>query len=137
MQTLSPETADPSPKTDQARNLLRSLHANSPFMQANALVSQDGRMLASVMGREIDADRLAALCAALLALVKLTAKEVHRGEIQQIFLDGVNGPLLMTEAGESGLLVVVAGAAANFAQVVLRTQATAKALADLGRIEAN
>lgn len=115
----------------KARGLLRGLQATSDKIQASALVSHDGLTLASVLSSEVNADRFGAMCASLLALASRAAGEVERGELRQIILDGEHGPLLLTRAGNTGVLAVAASPKANLGKVILDTRKTAADLATL------
>lgn len=115
----------------KARGMLRALQATSDHIQASALVSHDGLTLAAVLSSEANADRFGAMCASLLALASRAASEVQRGELRQIILDGEHGPLLLTRAGNTGVLAVAAAPKANLGKVILDTRKTAADLAML------
>lgn len=115
----------------KTRALLRGLCASSDKVEATALVSHDGLIVASVMSSEVDADRFGAMCASLLALANRAAKEVSRGDLRQVILDGSLGPMLLTRAGDAGVLAVAATPAAKLGQLILDTRSTARALSDL------
>jgi len=115
----------------KARGMLRALQATSDRIEASALVSHDGLMLASVLSSEVNADRFGAMCASLLALATRAAGEVDRGELRQIILDGAHGPMLLTRAGNTGVLAVAASPKSNLGKVILDTRKTANDLATL------
>jgi predicted regulator of Ras-like GTPase activity (Roadblock/LC7/MglB family) len=83
------------------------------------------------MSPEVDADRFGAMCASLLALANRAAKEVSRGDLRQVILDGSLGPMLLTRAGDAGVLAVAANPAAKLGQLILDTRSTARALSEL------
>jgi len=124
---LSPQEAF----AKKARSLLRGLQASSEHIQASALVSNDGLIIASVLSSAVDADRFGAMCASLLSLATRAAREVDRGDLRQIILDGTQGPMLLTRAGASGVLAVAASPAANLGKVILDTRTTARSLVEL------
>lgn len=115
----------------KARSLLRGLQATSDKIEASALVSHDGLTLASVLSSDVDSDRFGAMCASLLALATRAASEVERGELRQIILDGEHGPMLLTRAGNTGVLAVAASPKSNLGKVILDTRKTASDLAAL------
>lgn len=115
----------------KARSLLRGLQATSDKIEASALVSHDGLTLASVLSSDVDSDRFGAMCASLLALATRAASEVDRGELRQIILDGEHGPMLLTRAGNTGVLAVAASPKSNLGKVILDTRKTATDLAAL------
>lgn len=131
---MNPEYPDRSSAevmASKTRAILRGLCASSDKVEATALVSHDGLIIASVMSKEVDADRFGAMCASLLALANRAAKEVSRGDLRQIILDGSLGPMLLTKAGEAGVLAVAANPAAKLGQLILDTRNTARTLSDL------
>ena len=135
MDSSFPTKSSGAIKASLARGLLRSLSSASEHIQATALVTHDGLIVASVMEKGIDVDRFGAMCASLLALANSAAKEVNRGELKQVILDGVYGPMLLTRAGEAGVLAVAAAAAANLGRVILDARNTARALSELGSFD--
>ncbi len=120
----------------KARGMLRALQSTSDKIQASALVSHDGLTLASVLSSDVNADRFGAMCASLLALASRAASEVERGELRQVILDGEHGPLLLTRAGNTGVLAVAASPTANLGKVILDTRKTATDLAALSATRA-
>lgn len=115
----------------KARALLRGFQASSEFIQAAAMVSNDGLIVASVLADTVDVDRFGAMCASLLALATRAAKEVDRGELRQIILDGELGPMLLTRAGTAGVLAVAATPQINLGKLILDTRNCARSLAEL------
>jgi uncharacterized protein len=113
----------------RSRSVLRSLQAASECVRSCALVSYDGLMLASVLAEGVDPDRFGAMCASLLALSTRAAKEVERGSLRQVILDGEQGPMLLTRAGRAGVLAVAADPAKNLGKLILDTRTAASALA--------
>ncbi|WP_119154896.1 roadblock/LC7 domain-containing protein [Caldimonas tepidiphila] len=120
-----------SPLASSARSVLRNLQASSEHIQASALVSGDGLVVAAVLGSGVDEDRFGAMCASLLALATRAAREVDRGELRQIILDGAQGVMLLTRAGGTGVLTVAAANTINLGKLILDTRATAQKLATL------
>ncbi len=69
--------------------------------------------------------------ASLLALAARASKEVDRGNLRQIILDGQQGPLLLTHGGDSAVLAVAATPRANLGRLILETRRVATDLATL------
>jgi predicted regulator of Ras-like GTPase activity (Roadblock/LC7/MglB family) len=116
-------------RAHKSRGLLRSLQAASDCVRSCALVSFDGLMQGAVLAEGVDADRFGAMCASLLALSTRAAKEVERGVLRQVILDGEQGPMLLTRAGTAGVLAVAADPTKNLGKLILDTRNTAQALA--------
>lgn len=119
------------PWASRARGLLRQLQAASDCVRSCAVVSYDGILRAAVLAPAVDPDRFGAMCASLLALSMRASKEVERGPLRQIILDGEQGPMLLTRAGDAGLLAVAADPTGKLGKLILDTRATAASLAAL------
>lgn len=115
----------------RARVVLRSLHAGLAEVEASAVVTRDGFTIASLLSTGTDPDRFGAMCASLLALAARASKEVDRGNLRQIILDGQQGPLLLTHGGDSAVLAVAATPRANLGRLILETRRVATDLASL------
>jgi predicted regulator of Ras-like GTPase activity (Roadblock/LC7/MglB family) len=110
------------------RPILRELNGKSSEMEASAVISRDGLSLASVLGDGVDPDRLGALCAALLGLADTTAKELERGELKQVLLQGTKGVLLLVHIGSTHVLALAAKPNVNLGMVLLEARKMAQRL---------
>ncbi len=108
--------------------VLRELNSKSSEMEASAVISRDGLSIASVMDDGVDPDRLGAMCAALLGLADTTAKELERGGLKQVLLDGAKGVLLLVHIGSTHVLALAAGSDINLGMVLLEAKKTAQKL---------
>lgn len=115
----------------KARGLLRSLCGHVDCISSSAVVTFDGLMLASVLANGVGGDRFGAMCASLLALSTRAAQEVERGELRQVILDGNLGPMLLSRAGDLGVLAIAADPTPNLGRLMLEAKKTAAALATL------
>ncbi|MGS5089960.1 roadblock/LC7 domain-containing protein [Hydrogenophaga sp. A37] len=115
----------------RARAVLRGLHSSLAEVEASAVVTRDGITVASLLSSGTDPDRFGAMCASLLALAARASKEVDRGNLRQIILDGQQGPLLLTHGGDSAVLAVAATPRANLGRLILETRRVATDLAAL------
>lgn len=116
----------------RVRSILRNLLASSAHIEACAVVSLDGLLIASVMSDDVNADRFAAMSASLLTLASRAAAEAARGELRQLILDGSQGTMLLTQAGDLGVLSVAGHPGAQLGKLILDARATAGQLAGLG-----
>lgn len=123
--------SEADPWAARARGVLRGLQAASDCVRSCAVVSYDGLIRASVLASGVDADRFGAMCASLLALSTRAAREVERGTLRQVILDGELGPVLLTRAGDAGVLAVAADPTKNLGKLILDTRNAATALAAL------
>jgi len=104
------------------RNTLKTLQASSGDLEATALISSDGRIIESVLGDTVDPDRFAAMCASLLALADQAAREIGRGSLKQVLVEGNLGTMLLVQAGEDAVLAVASQPSANLGMVFLESK---------------
>ncbi|HLP44998.1 MAG TPA: roadblock/LC7 domain-containing protein, partial [Candidatus Kapabacteria bacterium] len=78
-------------KIDKIIEVLKDLESTAPDIEASAVVSDDGFIIASVLPADIDEDRVGAMSATMLALGERAAGELERGGLDQVFVKGSNG----------------------------------------------
>jgi predicted regulator of Ras-like GTPase activity (Roadblock/LC7/MglB family) len=99
--------------SEQLETLLRQAQGSVPGLEASALVSMDGLIIVSSLPSEIEEDRVAAMTAAMLGLGERTADELGRGMLDQIYIKGPNGYVLIMAAGDNAVLTAIAGTIAR------------------------
>ncbi|NOY00694.1 MAG: hypothetical protein GXP30_13340 [Verrucomicrobia bacterium] len=118
-------------KSDALKTILNTLSASSGDIEASAVVSTDGLMIASNFPAGLDEDRVAAMSAALLAMAERSTRELERGELEQVFLKGNQGNLIMLAAGSDGVLTTLTTEGAKIGLVFLDMK---RAAAEVARI---
>lgn len=116
-------------RVDSVNRILRELQSGTPDVEASALVSEDGLMIASALPQHIDETRVAGMTATLASLGFRAAEELERGKVEQVMVRGANGYAVMFQASESTLLLVMASKAAKLGLIFLDTQRAAKQIA--------
>jgi len=87
---------------------LRDLQASSPDVEASAVVSVDGLTMASALPSDVEEDRVAAMSAAMLSLGERIATELGRGTLDQVYIKGENGFVILMAVGEEAVLTALA-----------------------------
>ncbi len=118
-------------RADVMQQVLRNLVTNTPDLEGAAVVSTDGLTVASVLPAGTDEDRVSAMAAALLSLGERTASELDRGELEQIYVKGGNGYIVLMRAGSESVLEAIAGPAAKLGMVLLDMKRAAQELAKI------
>ncbi|HLU09281.1 MAG TPA: roadblock/LC7 domain-containing protein, partial [Oceanobacillus sp.] len=95
-------------RTEQLVARLRDLQASSGDVEAAAIVSVDGLSIASSLPVGTEEDRVSAMSAAMLSLGERISSELGRGLLQQVFVKGENGYVILTAVGEEAVLTVLA-----------------------------
>ena len=96
-----------SQRAQQIRQALEDLNTSSADIEASALISIDGLLIDAVLPHGMDEDRLGAMSAALLSLGERTARELGRGRLERVLVQGEIGYVIMTAAGEEAVLTVL------------------------------
>ncbi len=118
-------------RIDMLNNILNELNSSSADVEASAIISTDGLIMASQLPSSIDEDRMGAMSAAMLSLGDRTAQELERGNLDQVLIKGGNGYVLMVKAGEDAVLTVMAKANAKLGLIFLDVKRAAKKTAEL------
>ncbi len=95
-------------KIERLNKVLAQLQASSSDVEACAVVSDDGLLMASALPQGVEDARVAAMSAALLSIGARTALELHRGTVDQIFVRGDQGFVVIMQASDHGVLVGLA-----------------------------
>ena len=118
-------------RTEQMVERLRDLQTSSTDVEASALVSVDGLIMASALPPDVEEDRVSAMSAAMLSLGERIAMELGRGTLDQVYIRGDNGYVLLLDVGEEAVLTVLARKEANLGMLFLDMK---RAAADLGKL---
>ena len=87
---------------------LRDLQASSTDVEASAIVSVDGLTMASALPPEIEEDRVSAMSAAMLSLGERIATELGRGKLDQVYIKGQTGYVILMSIAADAVLTVLA-----------------------------
>jgi len=94
-------------RTDQLNNALSELQSSSADIEACAVVSEDGLIIASSLPQGVEETRIAAMSAVMLSMGSRTAAELQRGTLQQIFVKGENGYVIIMNADPHSVLMAM------------------------------
>ena len=115
-------------RTDMMVNRLREMQAASPDIEASAVVSVDGLIMASALPAEVEEDRVSAMSAAMLSLGERISNELGRGTLDQVYIRGNNGFVILTAVGEEAVLTALAREGAKLGLVFLEMRRAAESL---------
>jgi predicted regulator of Ras-like GTPase activity (Roadblock/LC7/MglB family) len=113
------------------RSILNDLNNLSAEVKASAIISTDGLVMSSVLTEEIDEDRLGAMSAAMLSLGDQAAKELGRGELEQVIIKGKGGYILLIHAGHEAVLAVMTSQTAKLGLYFLEVKRSAKKISNI------
>lgn len=112
-------------------SVLSDLNNTSPDITASAVISADGLPIATLMPSNLDADRVGAMSATLLALGNRAVYELACGELDQVMVKGKNGYMLLSQAGDNAVLALMAKEGSKLGLILLDAKRTAKHIADI------
>jgi hypothetical protein len=98
---------------------LRELQTSSTDIEASAVVSVDGLIIASALPQNVEEDRVSAMSAAMLSLGERIAGELRRGSLTEVYIKGKQGYVLLTSVGEDAVLTVLAREGAKLGLIFL------------------
>lgn len=110
---------------------LRDLQASSPDVEASATISVDGLTMASALPEDVEEDRVAAMSAAMLSLGERIATELGRGNLDQVYIRGDGGYVVLMSVGKDAVLTVLARSQAKLGLLFLDMRRAAE---DLGKL---
>ncbi|ABD00967.1 uncharacterized protein ACVW0Q_002341 [Thermostichus sp. MS-CIW-21] len=88
--------------------ILQNYVSSTPEVQGAAVVTPDGLPLASALPAGMDEERASAMSAAMLSLGERIGKELSRGAIERIFVQGEKGYGVLTSCGPDAVLLTLA-----------------------------
>lgn len=110
---------------------LRDLQASSTDVEASAVVSVDGLTMASALPADVEEDRVSAMSAAMLSLGERIATELGRGKLDQVYIHGQTGYVILMSIAAEAVLTVLARDKAKLGLLFLDMRRATEDLAKL------
>jgi predicted regulator of Ras-like GTPase activity (Roadblock/LC7/MglB family) len=110
---------------------LRAMQAAAPDVEASAVVSVDGLIMASALQQGVEEDRVSAMSAAMLSLGERIAGELGRGTLEQVYIKGGSGAIVLTAVGAEAVLTALARPDAKLGLIFLEMRRAAE---DISRL---
>ncbi len=111
--------------------VLNELQGSIPEIEACAIVSVEGLPIVSALPTDVDEAKVAAMTAAMLTLGEKAAMELGKGELEQVNIKGVNGWLLVIQAGMNACLTVSTTANAKLGLIFLDMKRAAEKVSQM------
>ena len=121
----------PKSRTDQMVGRLRDLQAGSGDIEGSAVVSVDGLIIASSLPAGVEEDRVSAMSAAMLSLGERISGELGRGALDQVFVHGKKGYVVLMSVGVEAVLTVLTRQQAKLGLIMLDMRRAAEDLTKL------
>ena len=110
---------------------LRALQASSPDIEASAIVSVDGLSIASALPQGVEEDRISAMSAAMLSLGERISSDLGRGSLEQVYIKGEKGFVVLMSIGQEAVLTALAREQAKLGLIFLDIRRTTEDLEKL------
>ena len=121
---------------EEIRRILKDLQASTPDIEASALVSTDGAIIASELPPEIEEAKISAVTIAMVFLGEKSTKNLAGGELKQMHVKGENGHILLTSIGKKIMFIGKIRENAKMRSVFLNLKKTEGKLAEIAKREA-
>ena len=118
-------------RADQMVERLRSMQAAAPDIEASAIVSVDGLIMASALQQGVEEDRVSAMSAAMLSLGERISGELGRGTLEQVYIKGDTGSIVLTSVGSEAVLTALARQEAKLGLIFLEMRRAAEDIVKL------
>jgi predicted regulator of Ras-like GTPase activity (Roadblock/LC7/MglB family) len=118
-------------RSDQMVDRLRSMQAAAPDIEASAVVSVDGLIMASALQQGVEEDRVSAMSAAMLSLGERISNELGRAGLEQVYIKGDAGSIVLTSVGDEAVLTAMARQDAKLGMIFLEMRRAAEDLTKL------
>lgn len=119
-------------KVEKMNSILQELRTNIGDIEAAVLLSGDAMALASnIGGDDLNEDQISAMSASVLSLGERAARELRRGVLDQVYIKGDLGYLLVMNCGPNAILAVLVNPQAKLGVLFMETKRTADELSQL------
>lgn len=118
-------------REQQMLETLKELRSDSNGVQAVVLISSDAMALASDMPDGMEEELMSATASSLIAAGERVAGELSRGSLDQVYLRGQEGDLVVVKVNDDALLACTVDNAAKMGMTLLEVNRCAQKLADI------
>jgi predicted regulator of Ras-like GTPase activity (Roadblock/LC7/MglB family) len=91
----------------------------------------DGLSIASALPQGVEEDRVSAMSAAMISLGERIANELGRGSLEQVYIKGESGYVILMAVGEEAVLTALAREQAKLGLIFLDMRRAIEALVKL------
>lgn len=118
-------------RVESLNKVLKSLQSDSPGIEACALISEDGLLIASALPQDLDETRVGGMSATLVNLGTRAATELRRGEVREVIVRGEAGCAVMIHAGRGTVLLALATESTPLGLIFFDMRETLKSIRDI------
>lgn len=116
-------------------NILKQLLKSVPEIKAVSLVSIEGLPITSILQKGFSEKKIAVMTATLLALAERAALEMGKGAIEELYVKGSEGYIIILQAGPDAVLTVSTTANVQLGLIFMICKRTCEKISKLGNFE--
>ncbi|MHA1689671.1 MAG: roadblock/LC7 domain-containing protein [Promethearchaeota archaeon] len=120
-----------SENISELMDMLKQLEAVNSDIQGSAIVSIQGLPICSVLSQNSNEGIVSAMSAAILSVSERAVEELNRGQLKRILIEGNEGLIILSRAGNNAILCTLAKSNASLGMVFLNIQSVSKRIAEL------
>ena len=113
------------------KDFLKGMGEGNPDIQGLALISDQGLPICSALARDVNDGIVSAMSAAILSVSERALKELARGDLKRVLIEGIEGIIILSKAGENAILCTLARSDASLGMVFLNIQSISNRIAKL------
>ena len=121
----------PGSREQMMLEVLRVLRTESSGVEAAVLISSDAMPLASDLSDSFEEETLSATASALMAVGERVAGDLSRGDVDQLYLRGREGNLVVVKVNNDAILACMVDNQAKMGMTLLEVGRCAQKLADI------
>ncbi|MCK5222681.1 MAG: roadblock/LC7 domain-containing protein [Candidatus Aminicenantes bacterium] len=118
-------------KPEKLNSILMKLQSSTSDFEASAIISEDGLMIANVLPEGLEETQIAAMSAAMMTMGTKTAMELKRGNLEQLFIKGEKGYVVIMQAGPYSVLLALTSEDAKLGLVFLGMSRAVEEIAEV------
>ncbi|MFX1385256.1 MAG: roadblock/LC7 domain-containing protein [Promethearchaeota archaeon] len=112
-------------------DLLRRLESVNSDVQGSSVVSVQGLPICSALARDVNDGIVSAMSAAIQSVSERAVEELSRGTLTRILIEGEDGNIILSKAGNNAILCTLTKPGASLGMVFLNIQSVSKKIAEL------
>jgi predicted regulator of Ras-like GTPase activity (Roadblock/LC7/MglB family) len=100
-------------------------------VEATAIVSRDGLLMASNIPQGVQAETFAAMSATMLGAAETAVNELKKGIVERVIAESKEAKIITVGAGPNALLVTMTGAGATLGLVLVEMEKASEKVKEL------
>lgn len=117
-------------REQQMLEILKELRVDSPGVESAVLISSDAMPLASDMSEAVE-EVMSAMASSLIAASERVARDLARGNVEQVYLRGDEGDLVVVMVNDNAVLACTVDHQSKMGMTLLEVNRCAQRLGEI------